>query len=161
MVDRLADLGGFESSYSYNANPISCAAGLAVLDEFDRLDLVERASAVGDLLKEGLEAIMAESPILGDVRGMGALLAVEMVADKATKTSLPSTAMVTDRIRVHALRHGLMLYSRRTSGGRFGDWFMLAPPLTITDDECHELLRRTKAAVTDLHTELRGAGIVE
>lgn len=160
MVDRLADLGGFESSYSYNANPISCAAGLAVLDEFERLHLVERAAEVGELLKNGLEAIKADSPILGDVRGLGALLAVEMVADKSGKTRLPPAALVTERIRVHALRHGLMLYSRRTSGGRFGDWFMLAPPLTISDAECGELLRRTDAAVADLHAELRVAGVV-
>lgn len=50
------------------------------------------------------------------------------------------------------VRNGLMLYSRQTSGGYYGEWF--APPLTITDDEIADLLRRTEAAVAGLHAEL-------
>jgi adenosylmethionine-8-amino-7-oxononanoate aminotransferase len=68
--------------------------------------------------------------------------------------------MPTERIRIHGLRNGVMLYSRQTSGGRYGHWFMVAPPLTIGDEECVELLRRTKAAVSDLHDELRAEGIL-
>lgn len=160
MVDELAELGGFESSYSYNANPISCAAGLAVLDEFDRLDLTGRATHVGALLSQGLEAIKDRSSILGDVRGMGMLLAVEMVADKETKTPLPADAIPTERIRIHGLANGVMLYSRQTSGGRYGHWFMVTPPLTISDDECFEVLRRTEAAVEGLYDELRTEGVL-
>ena len=159
MVDELATLGGFESSYSYNANPISCAVGLAVLDEFDRLELVDRAVHLGTLLREGLEAIRDRSPIVGDVRGLGMLLAVEMVADKDSKLPLPVEATPTERIRAHGLRNGVMLYSRETSRGRFGHWFMVAPPLTISDEESVELLRRTEAAVSDLYAELRTEGI--
>jgi adenosylmethionine-8-amino-7-oxononanoate aminotransferase len=160
LVDELAELGGYESSYSYNANPISCAAGLAVLDEFERLDLPARAVVAGAALREGLEAIAARSPIIGDVRGLGMLLAVEFVADKDTRAPLPAAALATERIRIHALRNGIMLYSRQTSGGRYGQWFMVAPPLTITDDEIVELLRRTEAAVTGLCAELKAEGLL-
>ncbi len=59
--------------------PISCAVGSAVLDEFERHGLVERAEHCGAKLRAGLEAIMDRSPIVGDVRGLGMLLAVEMV----------------------------------------------------------------------------------
>jgi adenosylmethionine-8-amino-7-oxononanoate aminotransferase len=117
MVDELAELTGFNFSYSYNANPISCAAGLAVLDEFDRLGLVERACTVGATLRGGLEAIMERSPILGDVRGMGMLLAVEMVADKETKEPLPNELMPGERIRICGLDNGVMLYWRPSIGG--------------------------------------------
>lgn len=154
LVDTLAELGGYESSYSYNANPISCAAALAVLDEFERLDLAERAVSAGARLREGLEAIGEGSPIVGDVRGLGMLLAVELVSDTQAKTPLPAAALAPERIRIHGLRNGVMLYSRQTSGGRYGQWFMVAPPLTITDREIGELLRRTEAAVADLHAEL-------
>ena len=160
LVDELAELGGFESSYSYNANPISCAAGLAVLDEFERLDLPARAVTVGAALRKGLEAIEERSPIVGDVRGLGMMLAVELVADKAAKAPLPAAALATERIRIHALRNGVMLYSRQTSGGRYGQWFMVAPPLTITDDEVDELLRRTETAVAGLHAELDAEGLL-
>jgi len=155
VVDELAGLGGFESSYSYNANPISCAVGLAVLDEFDRLGLVHRAVHVGALLRKSLEEMRDRSPIVGDVRGLGMLLAVELVGDKDSRTPLPAEALPTERIRLHGLRNGVMLYSRETSRGRFGHWFMVAPPLTITDEETAELLRRTEAAVGGLYDELR------
>jgi adenosylmethionine-8-amino-7-oxononanoate aminotransferase len=160
LVDALAALGGFESSYSYNANPISCAVGLAVLDEFERLGLLDRAVHVGSLLRTGLEALRDRSPIIGDVRGLGMLLAVELVADKDSELPLPAEAAPTERIRSHGLRNGVMLYSRETSRGRFGHWFMVAPPLTISDDECAELLRRTEAAVTGLYEELRTEGVI-
>jgi adenosylmethionine-8-amino-7-oxononanoate aminotransferase len=160
IVDELAGLGGYESSYSYNANPISCAVGLAVLDEFDRLGLLGRAVEVGALLRKGLEGIAERSPIVGDVRGLGMLLAVELVADKESQAPLPAEALPTERIRVHALRNGLMLYSRQTSGGRYGHWFMVAPPLTISDDESAELLERTEASVSGLRDELQTEGFL-
>jgi adenosylmethionine-8-amino-7-oxononanoate aminotransferase len=160
LVDELATLGGFESSYSYNANPISCAVGLAVLEEIERLDLVRRAEVAGSVLRQGLEEIAEASPIVGDVRGMGMLLAVELVADKETKAPLPPATLPTERIRIHGLRNGVMLYSRETSGGRYGHWFMVAPPLTITDAEIGELLQRTEASVGDLYRELCAEGVV-
>lgn len=158
MVDELAALTGFEFSYSYNANPISCAVGSAVLDEFERHGLVERAERCGARLRAGLEAIMERSPIVGDVRGLGMLLAAELVADKKTKSPLPNELFPTEKVRIHGLRNGVMLYSRPTSGGRFGHWFMVAPPLTISDEECDELLRRTETALSDFSDELKSGG---
>jgi adenosylmethionine-8-amino-7-oxononanoate aminotransferase len=160
LVDELATLGGFESSYSYNANPISCAVGLAVLEEIERFDLVRRAEVAGSLLRQGLEEIAETSPIVGDVRGLGLLLAVELVADKETRAPLPSATRPTERIRINGLQNGIMLYSRETSGGHYGHWFMVAPPLTITDAEIGELLQRTEASVGDLYRELRAEGVV-
>ena len=160
MVDELANLTGCEFSYSYNANPVSCATGLAVLDEFDRQDLVARADRMGKRLRAGLEKIMANSPILGDVRGMGMLLAVEMVADKKSAAMLPDAARAAERIRVLGLKNGIMLYSRPTAGSVFGHWFLVAPPLTISEDECDEILRRTEQTVRDLYQELRSEGLV-
>lgn len=68
--------------------------------------------------------------------------------------------MPTERIRLHGLRNGILLYSRQTAHGRFGHWFMIAPPLTISDEESAELLRRTEAAVNALSDELRTEGIL-
>jgi len=158
MVDALAELTGFGFSYSYNANPIACAAGIAVLDQFERHGLAARAEQYGAKLRSGLEAIMDRSPIIGDVRGMGMLLAAELVADKESKSSLPAEFLPTEKIRIHGLRNGVMLYSRPTAGGDFGHWFMVAPPLTITEEECEELLRRTDAAVSDFYSELKSNG---
>jgi adenosylmethionine-8-amino-7-oxononanoate aminotransferase len=160
LVDALAESGGFEFSYSYNANPIACAAGIAVLDEIERLGLVEKAHVQGRTLRRGLEEIMAETAIIGDVRGIGMLLAVEMVADRSSKRPLPSAFQPTERIRIHGLENGIMLYSRPTAGGRYGHWFMIAPPLTISEPEIAELLRRTRSAVLGLEREAREQGLL-
>ena len=154
IVDELAGLTGFEFQYSYNANPVSSAAGSAVLDEYERLDLINRAAEMGTRLRDGLERLRTKVPIIGDIRGMGMLLAVELVADQRTKAPLPAELQPTDRIRIHGLNNGLIIYSRPTSGGKYGHWFLVSPPLTITQEEVTELLERLEATLNDLHTEL-------
>lgn len=158
MIDELAHLTGFEFQYSYNANSVSSAAGSTVLDAYERLGLVERAAVVGASLRDGLECLTAKSPIVGDVRGMGMLYAVELVADKRTKASLPTRLAPTDRVRIHGLKNGLIIYSRATSGGKYGHWFLVSPPLTIADEEVRELLDRLDATLNQLTTELRDLG---
>ncbi len=159
MVDRLAELTGFNFSHTYNANPITCATGLAVLDVYARLDLVARAAERGGYLRERLLTLQARCPIFGDLRGLGLLMAVEMVSDKATKRKLPSQSLPTEGVRIHGLRNGLIIYSRRTAGGKYGDWFMIAPPLTITEAECDELVRRLDATLAAYVAELRASGL--
>ncbi len=154
MVDELADLTGFEFQYSYNANPVSSAAGLAVLDEYARLDLTNNAIVMGAKLRKGLESLKAKLPIIGDVRGLGMLLAVEIVADQKNKTSFENELQPTDLVRIHGLNNGLMIYSRPTSGGKYGHWFLVSPPLTITTEEATELLERLEPTLRDLSDQL-------
>ena len=160
LVDALAERSGFEFQYSSNANPISSAVGLAVLEEYERLDLVDRAGILGGRLRDGLERLKQSCPIVGDVRGLGLLLAVELVADQETKAMLPNDLAPCDQVRVHGLANGLLIYSRATSGGRHGHWFIAAPPLTATEDEIDELVERVAATLDDYYAELRGAGAI-
>jgi adenosylmethionine-8-amino-7-oxononanoate aminotransferase len=160
MVDELAGLTGFEFQYSYNANPVSCAAGLAVMDEFERLDLVACAAERGARLRAGLEDLQDRVPIIGDVRGLGLLMAVELVADRSSKTLLPNGMQPTDKVRIHGPRNGLLIYSRPTSEGRYGQWFIVAPPLIIGEEDCAELLRRLEATLSDFSDELRASGVL-
>jgi len=158
MVDALAGLTGFEFQYSANANPVACAVGMAVLDEFEHQNLIAVAAERGAQLRRGLEEMQSRTPVIGDVRGLGMLLAVELVADRITKRPLPPEARPSDRVRTHGLRNGLMIYSRPTSGGRYGHWFIVAPPLTIAEAECGELLRRLEKTLTQFVEELRDDG---
>lgn len=158
LVDELAALTGFEFQYSYNANPIACAAGLAVLDVYEREGLTAAAAEKGATLRAGLERLKASVPIVGDVRGLGLLLAVELVADRESRASLPTELASADAIRRHGLANGLLIYSRQTSGGRYGHWFIVAPPLTITAEEIAELVERLEATLEDYQAELRGLG---
>ena len=88
------------------------------------------------------------------------LLAVEMVADKESRSQLPAEAMPTEKIRLHGLANGLMIYARPAWGRQFGDWFIVAPPLIVSEEECAEILRRLEATVSDYTDDLRSMGVL-
>jgi adenosylmethionine-8-amino-7-oxononanoate aminotransferase len=141
-TDRVLAGGGFTFGHTAAANPISCAVGMAVLDALVREDLMAKAVMRGQQLRNGIERRMARHPIVGDVRGRGLLMAVELVADRATKASFPLAFDTPAHIRRIGFSEGLTIYARRTNNGHFGEWFMLAPPLTITEAETEDLLLR-------------------
>jgi adenosylmethionine-8-amino-7-oxononanoate aminotransferase len=152
LVEEVAATNGFVVSHSYDASPIACAAGSAVLDEVVDRGLIEGAGTLGARLRTGLERIHRSSPLVGDVRGRGLLLALELVCDKQTNERFPEHVDPGAIIRRHGLEHGLLLYSRRQNAGRYGDWLLVAPPLVIDEPTCDELIDRlgaTFAAATD------------
>ena len=140
IVEPVLDSGGFVHGYTYAGNPLSCSAGLAVLKEIERLDLLTKAEQKGNILKERLEAMMERFPFIGDVRGKGLMLAVEFVADRETMETLPPKLNAHNEVVEMAYERGLIIYSRRTRGGRIGDHFMLCPPLIIEETQIDELL---------------------
>jgi adenosylmethionine-8-amino-7-oxononanoate aminotransferase len=153
-VDELAARTGFNLSHTYSANPIACASGCAVLDEVVDRDLTGNAERMGARLRAGLEALGERSPLVGDVRGRGLLLGVELVRDRAGARPFGSEVDPADVLRRHGTRHGLLLYARRQNAGRFGDWSTIAPPLTISADEVDELVERLGRALDDATAEL-------
>jgi len=154
MVDELATLTGFNLAHTFMANPICCAGGAAVIDEVIDRDLMGNAERMGVYLRAGLTRLMERSPLVGDVRGQGLLNAIELVADKETMACYDASVDPADRLRVHATRHGVLLYARRQNGGRFGDWSVIAPPLIITEAEIDDLVERLGRALDDAATEL-------
>jgi adenosylmethionine-8-amino-7-oxononanoate aminotransferase len=154
LVEEVAAITGFTVSHSYDANPIACAAGAAVLDEIVERDLIAHAATVGDHLRAGLEGIAQHSPLIGDVRGRGLLLALELVADEHTLARFPADIDPGAAALRHGLDHGLLLYSRRQNSGRYGDWLLIAPPLVIEEPECDDLLTRLEATLTDTAEDL-------
>lgn len=141
-TDRVLAGGGFTFGHTAAANPISCAVGMAVLDALVGEDLMAKAVMRGQQLRDGVERLKARHPTVGDVRGRGLLMAVELVSDRATKASFPLAFDTPAHIRRIGFSEGLTIYARRTNNGRFGEWFMLAPPLTITEAESEDLLLR-------------------
>ena len=126
-----------------------------MLDEVIERDLIENAASMGAHLKQGLMDLQREIPIVGDVRGLGLLCAVEVVSDQQTKAPLPLGAMAADRIRRIGQRHGLMIYTRRTNGGRLGEWFMVSPPLIVTKEQVDDIIQRLKATLQEFNREIR------
>lgn len=140
LVQPVLDAGGFQHGFTYAGNPLACAAGLAVLEEIERLDLIGNAAVMGELLKAELEGLAARFPFIGDVRGKGLLLAVEFVADRETMTPLARGLNAHQRMVDLAYERGLILYSRRTRGGVEGDHFLVCPPMIITRAEIGEIM---------------------
>lgn len=133
---------------------MACAAGSAVLDEIIEGGLVAHAAAVGDRVRAGLEAIAVDSPLVGDVRGRGLLLGIELVADRSTAAKFPAEVDPGELLVRRGIEHGLLLYSRRQNGGRFGDWLLIAPPLVIDEHTADTLVDRLSATLAAAVDEL-------
>lgn len=132
-VDLVRARGGFLHGHTYAANPMACAIGVAVLEELETGGLIERSAVLGERLRARMRQVQERRRSIGDVRGLGLLCAVEIVADPETKAMYPEDAM--GRIRALAMEEGLVVLSRRTSGGRFGEWLMACPPLISSEAE--------------------------
>ncbi|RDD62968.1 aspartate aminotransferase family protein [Ferruginivarius sediminum] len=139
LVEPVLDAGGFPHGHTYAGNPLACAAGRAVLREILENDLIANAAARGDSLLTRLEGLKARFPFIGDVRGKGLLTAIELVADAETMQVLPPELNAYARVVELAYERGLIVYSRRTRGGREGDHIMVCPPLIVTEEQLDEL----------------------
>jgi adenosylmethionine-8-amino-7-oxononanoate aminotransferase len=140
IAETVIDAGGFVHGFTYAGNPLACAAGLAVLGEIDRLNLIKAAEVQGDKLKAELTKLMDRYPFIGDVRGKGLLLAFELVSNRETMEPLPVAMNAHLRLVDLAYERGLIIYSRLTRGGRLGDHFMVCPPLITTDAQIGEIM---------------------
>lgn len=154
MVEAVLDAGGFLHGYTYAGNPLACAAGCAVLDEVTGNDLVGNAAAMGDLLKARLTGLMDRFPFIGDVRGLGLLLAFELVSDRETMAPLPKELNAYTRLVDLAYERGLIIYSRRTRGGIEGDHFMVAPPLIVSEAQIGEIMERLTDSILAMAQEM-------
>ncbi len=159
MVDAVAGSGGFVHGHTYFTNPLSCAVANAVLDQVVEHDLASRAAARGIYLRDRLLQLAECSPMLGDVRGLGLLTAIELVSDKEAKRQLPVAWNAPARLTLHGLKHGIALYNRRANKGEFGDFQMITPPLICTEAEIDELVLLLGKALDDLHAEARSEGL--
>jgi 4-aminobutyrate aminotransferase len=132
--------GAASHGTTYGGNPISCAAALATMDVIREENLLENARAQGDRMMEPLRELQAESPIVGDVRSMGLMIAVELVRPGTDKEPNPEAVR---RILQRALEGGLLLYPC----GHWTQTIRLIPPLTITPEQVDEGLAIFSQAV--------------
>lgn len=140
LVEPVLDAGGFLHGFTYAGNPLACSAGLAVLEEMEDQGLIENAARMGDVLMGELRALMDRYPFIGDVRGKGLLTAFEFVADRCTMAPLDPKLNAYEQLVELAYARGLIIYSRRTRGGKEGDHFLVAPPLIITEEQIKEMM---------------------
>lgn len=146
---------GFAHGLTFGGHPVSCAAALANLDIFLEEDLPGKAKQMGAYLFGELQAALGEHPNVGDIRGAGLFLGVEMVADKATKAS-PDKADVLEWMSDQMLERGLIL----RNDGRNDPTTQLCPPLVVTKEECDYVVKVLAECFDELGRRLGTVGTV-
>jgi 4-aminobutyrate aminotransferase len=119
---------------TYGGNPIACAAGVAVLDVIREENLLENCRRMGTRLLDGMRSFQDKYPFIGDVRGLGLMLAMEMIVPGKGKTPNPDASV---QVLQESLERGLLAYM----AGLHGQVVRLIPPLCVTPDEVDEALR--------------------
>ncbi|WP_223701913.1 aspartate aminotransferase family protein [Sutcliffiella deserti] len=143
------------SGHTYSANPQSAAVALAVLEYIEKENLVENARIVGEYLKEKLEQLQQSYSIIGEVRGKGLLLGIEIVTDHMTKYPFSNEKAITLRLIDKAQKNGLLLYPASAGiEGVGGDAIIVSPPLTVTNEEIDELILIFEKTLSELTAEL-------
>ncbi len=138
-MDTVERAGGFVNGFTFSHHPVTAAACLATLEILEREGLVERAAVMGERALARLHELRAR-PQVGDVRGRGLMLGVELVADARTRRPFPRAEKRAEAVAASAFAQGLIVYpSAGCATGTDGDLVMLAPPLVVTDDELDEM----------------------
>jgi adenosylmethionine-8-amino-7-oxononanoate aminotransferase len=139
---------GFVHGFTWSHDALGAAAALAVLRILRDEGLVERSAALGDRLRSGLRGGLRDVAIVGDIRGLGTMIGIELVRDPETREPFPRTQRVTERIVAAARDAELSLYSSTGHvDGTNGDLVMLGPPFVLSEEDEGTLVERTVAAV--------------
>jgi len=133
---------GMEYFNTFGGNPVSCAVGLAVLDVIEEESLQENALKVGAYLKAGLEALKSKHTLIGDVRGSGMFIGVELVIDRDTLApAAKQAAYIADRIK----ECGVLI----STDGPMHNVLKIKPPIVFSEENASELIRRFAQILTE------------
>ncbi|MGA7808033.1 aspartate aminotransferase family protein [Bradyrhizobium sp.] len=142
MADQSDRLGTFGHGYTTGAHPVATAVALENLAIIEERELIQNAIEVGSHMRAGL-ARFADHPLVGEVRGRGLIAAVELIADKATRTRFDPAKRVGLRLFERGHQHGLIVRA-------IGDSIAFCPPMIITTAQVDEMLKRFAATLEDI-----------
>ncbi len=128
---------------TFGGNPVACSAGLAVFEIIESEGLLERAVAIGERVRGNLEALQEEYPVIGDIRGLGAMVGMELVKDPVSREPAGDLAKT---FRTRLFENGVV----NIGAGTYHNVVRILPPLTIEDDTLEqglEILAKTAAEV--------------
>jgi hypothetical protein len=133
--------GFFQHGHTYIGHPVAAAASLAVVKALLGRDLITQSRNKGAQLKDMLTQRFGQHPFIGDIRGKGMFLGLEIVEDRETKTPFDPALKLAAKFKKQAFENGLICYPMSgTRDGQFGDHILLAPPFIISDAEMAELV---------------------
>ena len=144
----------FIHGFTMEGNPVSATACLTVLDIIEKEGLVERSARLGEHFFQRGREKLAHHPAVGDIRGKGLLMGIELVKDKKTKEPFDPTLRVANRMQQIAMEHGVMGYpTTGVDNGVRGDTFLVSPPFIITEAEIDTAFDMLDEAFTDFEKE--------
>lgn len=149
VYDAVANgTGFFQHGHTYIGHATACAASYAVLQEIEERDLLSNVRQRGEAVRSGLAAAFAEHPYVGDVRGRGMFIGVELVEDRESKVPFDPSQKIHAKIKAEALNQGLMCYPMGgTIDGKQGDHVLFAPPYILEDQQVNEIVDRFMCSV--------------
>lgn len=140
--------GFFQHGHTYIGHAIACAAALAVQQQIAERGLLANVLARGEQLRSSLRELLGEHPNVGDIRGRGLFVGVELVADRASKAPLPPNARTHARLKRDAMERGLLVYPMGgTIDGKLGDHVLLAPPFICTSADIERIASRLAESI--------------
>ena len=153
VVDAIANGSGIlEHSYTFAGMPISCAGANAVVKYITDNNIIEKAAASGELLLNKLKNALGDLPAVGDIRGKGMLIGVELVEDRETKKPFDAKLNISGKISAYCLEKGLIVLSgvTGTADGVSGEALQISPPLTISEEEMDCAVSILKEAIVSV-----------
>jgi adenosylmethionine-8-amino-7-oxononanoate aminotransferase len=140
--------GMLKHGHTYAGHTMACAAALAVQDVIAEEDLIARVQSLGRKMRLRLDEVFGQHPHVGDIRGRGLFLALELVADRETKQPFDPKRKLWLEIRKAAMAEGLICYpSGGCADGTMGDHILLAPPFNMTDGQIDETIDKLGRAM--------------
>jgi adenosylmethionine-8-amino-7-oxononanoate aminotransferase len=160
VIDALAaGSGAFVHGHTYEAHPVACAAALEVQRIIHEESLLSNVRAMGALLERRLHERLGQHEHVGDIRGRGLFLAIELLRDRASKRAFDPKWQLHNRIKDQALKAGLAIYpSGGTIDGKRGDHVIIAPPYISRPHHIEAIAERLGHAIDEALTDLRCAG---
>ena len=148
--DAVVNGGGFVHGFTYSHHAVGAAVAGEVLRLLRTEDLVAASAARGALLRELLDERLADHPNVGEIRGRGLMVGVELVEDRESKTPFARSRRVTEAVVQAAKDRGVLLYSGTgLADGSDGDSILLGPPFVVTESELATIARVVSEAVTE------------
>lgn len=141
--------GFFQHGHTYIGHPVACAAGLAVVNAFLERDLMTSVAKRSTEVFDGLRSTLGQHAHVGDIRGRGLFIGLEIVEDRETKKPFDASRKIAGNLKKAAFEAGLIFYTMAgTRDGKSGDHILLAPPFTMSEAQVSELVSKVETAVT-------------
>jgi adenosylmethionine-8-amino-7-oxononanoate aminotransferase len=133
--------GFFQHGHTYLGHPIACAAANVVIDKLTTGGLTARSGRMGEVLRNRLQAAFGQHPNIGDIRGRGLFVGLEIVADRESKTPFDPNLGINKALKKAAFAAGLGCYPMGgTIDGKRGDHILLAPPFIVAENHIDEIV---------------------